>query len=303
MTRAEFLARFPHASEACIRANCTDAITRQPAAAPVAVAGVREPARVSIADPRHLPVKAKGTLCHESSARHRRASANAAALVSATTGKRKPRCDIGVKRPRQFKNCLTCGKLFHAPISHNRKYCSPDCAYKRTDPTTWPQPKERGTAICGKCGKEFQITRRSPRGLFCSVHCACAKNSNGVHGWREIGGQRIYARSRWEANYARYLEWQRAQGLLISWEHEPETFWFEGIKRGVCSYLPDFKVVTQTCVAYHEVKGWMDRKSATKLKRMAKYHPAVKIELIDATRYRAIAAQMKSIINGWEKTK
>ena len=54
-------------------------------------------------------------------------------------------------------------------------------------------------------------------------------------GWREIGGQRIYARSRWEANYARYLEWLRANGSIAKWEHEPETFWFEGIKRGTCA--------------------------------------------------------------------
>jgi hypothetical protein len=37
MTRAAFTARFPNASESCIRANCTDAVTRV-ALAPVAVA-------------------------------------------------------------------------------------------------------------------------------------------------------------------------------------------------------------------------------------------------------------------------
>jgi hypothetical protein len=60
--------------------------------------------------------------------------------------------------------------------------------------------------------------------------------------WRTIGGVRKFFRSRWEANYARYLEFQKQHGLILGWQHEPETFWFEGVKRGTCSYLPDFKV-------------------------------------------------------------
>lgn len=120
-------------------------------------------------------------------------------------------------------------------------------------------------------------------------------------GWREIGGQRCYFRSRWEANYARYLEWLIVQGHVVKWEHEPKTFWFENIKRGVRSYLPDFRVeLPGGYVEYHEVKGWMDGKSKTKLKRMAKYYPDVTLVLIDAPRYRAIAKKMRYIIPGWE---
>lgn len=120
-------------------------------------------------------------------------------------------------------------------------------------------------------------------------------------GWREIGVIRKYYRSSWEANYARYLEWQRRRGLILAWEHEPETFWFEEVKRGVRSYLPDFRVVkTDGSVSFHEVKGWMDPASKTKLARMAKYHPAVKMELIDAPRYRKIKSQVSKLIPGWE---
>ena len=54
-------------------------------------------------------------------------------------------------------------------------------------------------------------------------------------GWREIAGRRIYFRSRWEANYARYLQWLKDRGEIVDWEYEPETFWFEKIKRGVRS--------------------------------------------------------------------
>lgn len=120
-------------------------------------------------------------------------------------------------------------------------------------------------------------------------------------GWREIGGVRKYYRSRWEANYARYLEWLKAKGEIISWLHEPETFWFDGIKRGCMSYLPDFKVTENDgSVAYHEVKGWMDDRSKTKIRRMAKYHPTVRLIVIDSNGYRNLAKTMKFIIDGWE---
>lgn len=119
--------------------------------------------------------------------------------------------------------------------------------------------------------------------------------------WREIGGVRKYYRSRWEANYARYLEWLKKRGEIRSWKHEPKTFWFLAIKRGTRSYLPDFEVVENNGTAsYHEVKGWMDDASRVKLKRMAKYYPEEKIVLIDRAAYMAIAKTMKRIIVDWE---
>ncbi len=120
-------------------------------------------------------------------------------------------------------------------------------------------------------------------------------------GWREIGGIKKYYRSAWEANYAHYLEWLRIRGEIISWEHEPETFWFEGIKRGTMSYLPDFRVVEKNGeIRYHEVKGWMDARSRTTIARMAKYHPKIQLIVIDGKAYRGIAKIMKPIIGSWE---
>lgn len=119
-------------------------------------------------------------------------------------------------------------------------------------------------------------------------------------GWREIGRHRKYFRSRWEANYARYLQFLQERGQIDDWEHEPETFWFEGIKRGACSYLPDFKVVEGGVVTYHEVKGWMDDRSRTKIRRMAKYHPRVKLLVIVEKDYREIARKLGGVIPGWE---
>jgi len=119
--------------------------------------------------------------------------------------------------------------------------------------------------------------------------------------WREIGGIRKFYRSRWEANYARYLQWLKENGQIATWEHEPTTFWFDGIKRGCVSYLPDFRVVENSgAEVYHEVKGWMDTRSATKIKRMAIYHPKTKLVVIQAKQYHEIKRKLSMLIPEWE---
>jgi hypothetical protein len=110
-----------------------------------------------------------------------------------------------------------------------------------------------------------------------------------------------FFRSAWEANYARFLELLRKQGAITKWEHEPETFWFEKIRRGVRSYTPDFRVTQHNGAVYFvEVKGWMDPKSKTKLKRMAKYHPKVDLRVVGAAEYRELARKLGGVISGWE---
>ena len=112
-------------------------------------------------------------------------------------------------------------------------------------------------------------------------------------------GKYIFMRSSWELNYAHYLNFLIQQKEIISWEYEADTFWFDKIKRGVRSYKPDFKVFNPNgTITYHEVKGWMDDKSATKLKRMAKYHPKVDIKLIGSKEYKAIS-KWSGVIKGW----
>ena len=111
----------------------------------------------------------------------------------------------------------------------------------------------------------------------------------------------LYVRSSWEANYARYLNWLVSIGEIKSWEYESEVFEFHAIKRGTRSYTPDFRVVNNDdSVEYHEVKGWMDQKSRTKLKRMAKYYPEIKIVLIDEDVYKKLASDVRMFIPEWE---
>lgn len=106
-------------------------------------------------------------------------------------------------------------------------------------------------------------------------------------GWREVGDRKVYCRSKWEHRIAIYLEFLKRNKLIAEWEHEPQTFWFENIKRGVRSYLPDFKVTNIDESHYWiEVKGYMDSKSMTKLKRFAKYYPKEEMRVIDAKWFR-----------------
>lgn len=121
-------------------------------------------------------------------------------------------------------------------------------------------------------------------------------------GWRDVGGKRRYFRSLWEANYARYLEFLKTNNQIIDWEHEPKTFWFEDVKRGCMSYLPDFCVTgNDGREIYHEVKGWMDVRSMTKIERMKEYYPSVPLVVIDSAGYGAIAQKVAGLIEGWEK--
>ncbi len=101
--------------------------------------------------------------------------------------------------------------------------------------------------------------------------------------WECIGGRKIYFRSRWEVKVATYLETLQKGQKIASWEHEPKTFWFEEIKRGVRSYKPDFKV-TQLDGSHYwiEVKGYMDSKSMTKIRRFRKYYPQEQLLVLDA---------------------
>lgn len=125
---------------------------------------------------------------------------------------------------------------------------------------------------------------------------------------RSAGGRRAdlgdrYFRSSWEANYARFLNQQVRRGLIQGWEYEPETFVFEAIKRGTRAYTPDFKV-TFGCGRHewHEVKGWMDPKSATRLRRMAKYYPDKVVVVIGAAWFKqANRGGLAATILGWEK--
>lgn len=116
----------------------------------------------------------------------------------------------------------------------------------------------------------------------------------------DLGG--MYFRSAWEANYARYLNFLIRQGEIASWEFEPQTFEFKNIKRGTRAYTPDFKIFAHDgSHVWHEVKGWMDAKSKTRLSRFAKYFPDERLIVVGSQWFRSANKTLGSIISGWEK--
>ena len=74
----------------------------------------------------------------------------------------------------------------------------------------------------------------------------------------------------------------KQKGAIAEWEHEPQTFWFTEIKRGTRSYLPDFKITNQDGTHYWvEVKGYLDAKSRTKIRRFRKYYPSEQLVVVN----------------------
>ena len=114
-----------------------------------------------------------------------------------------------------------------------------------------------------------------------------------------IEDKTFFARSRWEANVGAYLQYLKDSELITDWQHEAEEYRFEAIKRGVMSYLPDFKITRLDGSFYLiEVKGYMDNKSKTKLNRMKKYFPHIFIDLIEAKRYKQLQ-ENSSLFKWW----
>ncbi|WP_353540374.1 hypothetical protein [Deinococcus xinjiangensis] len=119
-------------------------------------------------------------------------------------------------------------------------------------------------------------------------------------GWYKIGEHQFYFRSKWEANYAHYLEWRCLRGEILKWEYEVDLFVFHEVQSGNRVYKPDFKVWTsETEFYYDEVKGWNDPGSKTRLRRMAKYYPEVTVNLIDGPVYHEIKNKLGHVIPGW----
>ena len=167
---------------------------------------------------------------------------------------------------------------------------------------------------CEMCGSEFYappVQVRRGGGRFCSNECR--GKDVALHpdqypqtsGRRGNGGRRSdlddrYFRSAWEANWARYLNWLIDQGQVKTWCFESETFEFP-VKRGSKFYTPDFKVINaDDSVEYHEVKGYMDQPSRTKLERMARYYPTVRVIVIDKATYYDVAHKIGKSLDGWE---
>ena len=111
----------------------------------------------------------------------------------------------------------------------------------------------------------------------------------------------MYVRCKWEADFTRYLKYPLEHGTISAWSYEEDTFQFP-VKRGTSFYTPDFRITNPDgSIEYYEVKGYMDAKSATQLKRMAKYYPDKKIRIIDEVFFKGLRRQgFHRVIPSWE---
>jgi len=106
-----------------------------------------------------------------------------------------------------------------------------------------------------------------------------------------------FFRSKWEANYAIYLDFLVKTKVIKDWEFEAQTFFFDKIKSGTKKYIPDFKITNlDGSVEFHEVKGFEVAKDRTKWRRMAKYFPEVKLIIIDTKFYKDLVKKMKTVL-------
>lgn len=226
------------------------------------------------------------------------------------------------QRPKKARNCGACGAQL---LSDSRRYCDTACRsvaekkrrkLKNSGLTKgWSKGKQFVPRfLCQICAAPFYAPpaqRKRGGGKFCSMRCAVKYRSTNPaffprsRGPRGRGGHRddlgMYFRSSWEANYARYLNWLKRIGEIRDWEYEKQTFEFPGIKRGARFYTPDFRITNKSgSIEFSEIKGYMDARSQTKLKRMRKYYPSVKVVLVDLKAYRAIARQVGKSIPNWE---
>ena len=158
--------------------------------------------------------------------------------------------------------------------------------------------KELGLSICTRPLSENNVKAMQERSRKMLKNKG---NKMWKQGKRKIGKREIYFRSRWEYNYALYLEYLKKSKKIKEWEYEPIRFVFEKIKRGTTSYLPDFSVTRNDNTKYYiEIKGWMYDSGATKLKRMAKYYPEIELVLIDKVQYKIFQKEWKDKLKGWE---
>ena len=172
--------------------------------------------------------------------------------------------------------CPICGKQI--------SYKSARCGKHKI----WTQAHRRNQARSSSATKRGRMPVNMQRpGQFQNIR----------RGWFDINGRRLFFRSKWEANYALYLDFLISKGTIKSWSYEPDVFTFEKIKFGTRSYRPDFKIECNNGSFYYdEIKGWLDPKSKTKLRRMKKYFPAVDLRLVGRKQYLALAGAVGKML-------
>jgi len=109
----------------------------------------------------------------------------------------------------------------------------------------------------------------------------------------------ISFRSKMEANLYRYFQWLKQNDIIKNVVYETKDNNFEFPKKhGTTQYKLDFKITRlDNTVYFVEAKGYMDRKSKTKLKLMEKYYPNIEVQVINKRTYNQIIKKTAGLIN------
>jgi hypothetical protein len=122
-----------------------------------------------------------------------------------------------------------------------------------------------------KMGYEQHLTDHIPYG-----------RARGQH--EVVNGKSVYLKSQVEVRFLTIGQRLQQTGAVLEVEYEPKTFWFDDIRRGTCSYTPDFRFLwaDNEEEVYYETKSTngLRQKDVTKYRRMAKRYPEVKLVLV-----------------------
>jgi hypothetical protein len=98
-----------------------------------------------------------------------------------------------------------------------------------------------------------------------------------------VNGRSVYFKSQVEVRFATILQRLQQASAIVEWDYEGKEFWFDDIRRGTCSYRPDFRAVwPEEGEVYYETKSTsgLRQRDVTKFRRMAKRYPDVKLVLV-----------------------
>ncbi|PIS39114.1 MAG: hypothetical protein COT34_00040 [Candidatus Nealsonbacteria bacterium CG08_land_8_20_14_0_20_43_11] len=235
--------------------------------------------------------------------------------------------DFIFKREKRICARKECGKIFEVKQSDPKIYCCRSCAGKvnnvgRVLPEetklkiakalTGRKNPHSGTGgggggrkkvprietVCAnpKCRKVFLKEQWKIR-KFCSNKCAMKviggkptspKAARGKAGIRKGIDDKIYFYSRWEANFARLLNY-----FNIKWEYQPKTFDLK-----TQSYTPDFYLPNHD--VFIEVKNFLWKYSKIRDRKFRKLYPNIKLILLLKKDYLELEKKYSQFIKNWE---
>jgi transposase len=117
-----------------------------------------------------------------------------------------------------------------------------------------------GRGVIYYCLRKYNVKTRTGWGRFKTEK------------WVDKKDRVFVFKSDWELKYANYLDEQE-----LDWEYEPTKF----ILKECRFYTPDFQVVNYYGeVEYHEVKGWLDEATTSRLFEFVREYPKIVLRII-----------------------